>query len=205
MYCIKLTDENGKTRAGEDSELQWGPGVRHEASGPLAICSNGLHYYQDSISERRAIALALLRNPADANFANPHAWRCVPAGEVVVDTLKCCSRGLTTVEGVSLPVVTTEQRVEVAIRCALAVCEDGAWRAWAENWLNGTDRTAAAARAAWAAARAAAEAAAWAAEWAAEWAAAAAAAAAARAAMAAMAAGVDVSAIAGEVFYRNDE
>ena len=56
---------------------------------------------------------------------------------------------------IEAPVVSTEQRVEFAIRCAMFVYEEVAWTTWANGWLNGGDRTAAA--------EAAAEAEAWAA------------------------------------------
>jgi hypothetical protein len=55
-----------------------------------------------------------------------------------------------------LPAITTTQRVAVAIMCAVAVHSDPIFCAWAQKWLSGEDRSAAAARAAWAAARAAA-------------------------------------------------
>ena len=55
-----------------------------------------------------------------------------------------------------MPVLTMEQRVEIAIQCALHDCKDRYFTSdnftrWAERWLDGTDRSAAAA--AWAAAR----------------------------------------------------
>jgi hypothetical protein len=42
---------------------------------------------------------------------------------------------------VKLPDITLEQRVEFAIRCAMVIYEDKDWLKWANNWLNGTDRT----------------------------------------------------------------
>ena len=198
MPCIKLTDQDGRTRPGHPEETQWGPGVHHEAEGPLKLCENGLHYYPEGL------AVAILCNPGDANLANPRAWRCVPDGEVLEGDLKACARGLTTVEEAVLPVVTTEQRIEVAIRCALVVCDEPGFRRWAEGWLSGADRTAEAAEEAWAAAWAAAAWAAAEAAWAA-WAAAAAEEAwAAKAAGAAALAGADVAAIAESVFYRGE-
>ena len=32
--CVKLTDQDGRTRPGHPEETQWGPGVRHEVEGP---------------------------------------------------------------------------------------------------------------------------------------------------------------------------
>ena len=61
-----------------------------------------------------------------------------------------------TVREIPMPVLTTEQRVEIAIQCALYDCKKRYFTSdnfirWAERWLDGTDRSAAAA--AWAAAR----------------------------------------------------
>ena len=56
---------------------------------------------------------------------------------------------------------TTTQRVAFGLLCAMEVCADKEWRTWAENWLNGKDRSiesawavAAESRAEWVAARA---------------------------------------------------
>ena len=45
-----------------------------------------------------------------------------------------------------MPVVSLEQRIRFAILCARAVYREPGWCAWAEAWLTGADRTAAAAR-----------------------------------------------------------
>jgi len=67
-----------------------------------------------------------------------------------------------------MPVLTMEQRVEIAIQCALHDCKDRYFTSdnftrWAERWLDGTDRSAAAA--AWSAARETG----WEASWDAAW------------------------------------
>ena len=53
---------------------------------------------------------------------------------------------LTTVERVDMPRVTRDQAIRFGIGCAASVCEDAAWRDWAARWLDGTDRSAGAAR-----------------------------------------------------------
>jgi hypothetical protein len=172
MKLYKLTDENGMTWG----RTQWGEGVTHEATGPMdaPLCSNGwIHAYEHPL-------LAVLLNPIHADFDKPRLWEA--EGEIGLrdGQLKCGCRKLTTVRELSVPKMTTEQRVKFAILCAKTVEKGVAWNAWADGWLNGKDRSEeaaaawaaeaaeAAARAAWAAA---AEAAAWAAEataWAAE-------------------------------------
>jgi hypothetical protein len=102
-----------------------------------------------------------------------------------------------------LPKLTTIQRVEIGIRCALTVCKDDKFRTWAENWLSGEDRSA---ESAWMAARAAeTESEKWAAmaaDWA-EWEVAARASARASA-RAVEAAGIDVKLIFAEVLNRGN-
>jgi hypothetical protein len=138
-------------------------------------------------------------NPAHANFRNPRAWVFEPEGEVVSDGTKSgCNTG-TTVAEVNLPDVTSEQRVEVAIRCVLELCPHESWVVWAEKWLSGEDRSRSAADDAAARAVAGRE---WAAAEAAE------AVEAADDASAALAAahsiGVGINKIAASVYYREE-
>jgi hypothetical protein len=205
---IKLTDADGRTK----NETQWGVGVSHRARGDKSqeLCSGGwIHYYEHPV-------VAVLMNPIHGEFDNPIGWECKPGRIIKRDgQLKAGSRSLTTISRVDLPTLTTEQRVTIAIKCALSVYHSAKFSQWAEGWLAGADRSAEAARAAakaaaWAseaaagaagtAARAAAEAA-WAARaaWASEAAAWASEAAAETAWAAARAADFDLIAICEEV------
>jgi hypothetical protein len=40
-----------------------------------------------------------------------------------------------------VPEFSTNQRIWFAIQCALAVCDEPIFVSWAENWINGTDRS----------------------------------------------------------------
>jgi hypothetical protein len=147
MKLFKLTNAEGKTRPGERNECQWGPGVTRRGTGKGELCSEGyIHAYEHPL-------LAVLLNPIHADYEDPILWEC--EGEVALrdGQLKCGCVELTTVRQVELPVVTTEQRVKFGILCALEVCQEPGFVEWANKWLNGEDRTeAAAARAAaWAA------------------------------------------------------
>ena len=181
MKLYKLTDEQGRTRAGEDNELTWAVGVAHKTAGTgTRLCTaDVIHAYEHPL-------IAVLMNPVHAMF-NPAKMRLfVAEGEIVAreGELKCGVHALEIVEEIPVPTLTTEQRVKFAILCAKCVCTDVAWNAWADKWLSSDDRSAEAAEAtAWAA-----EATAWAAE------AAAAAWAAAEAAEAAWAAALAVEA-----------
>lgn len=148
----KLTRQDNTTNGGNTS-LIWGAGVSHTATGQgTRLCSaDVIHAYTHPL-------LAVLLNPIHANYENPRLWRC--EGEIVADDhgLKVGVKTLTTIEEITLPVVTTEQRVKFAILCAKQVCKDPKWNEWADKWLSGEDRSeeaaaeaAAVAEAAWAA------------------------------------------------------
>jgi len=139
MPYYKLTDAKGQTHGG----TQWGPGVRHEATGKgTGLCSDGwIHCYPDKY-------LAVLRNPCDAQFKNPQCWLFEPEGESLIESLKCGFQAGTTVKRVPLPRFTTNQKVVFAILCAKASPDwqgKAAWNTWADKWLSGEDRTVSAA------------------------------------------------------------
>jgi hypothetical protein len=172
---IKLTDQNNQTYGA----TTWGEGVTHKARGERGqgLCSSEwIHFYEHPL-------VAVLMNPIQGKFNDPIGWECKPGRIIERDGLKAGARILTTIRRVDLPELSTNQRVEIAIRCALSVYAAASFVKWANAWIDGSDRTQAAARAA----RAAAEATAWSAEatWAAAEAARAAAWAAAEAARAA--------------------
>jgi hypothetical protein len=179
----KLTDQDKRTHGG----YQWALGEDRTAPGDGPLCSAAwLHAYTDPL-------LAVLLNPIHADILSPRLFECDGDVGATDHGLKVgCTRLRLTCE-IPVPEITTAQRVRFGILCAWEVCDDPAWRRWAEAWLSGADRNQAAAEAAgWAAAqsaageRTAAERAAWA--EAAGWAAAEAAARAAAAWVAAEAA-----------------
>ena len=138
----KLTTQENTTHGG----CLWGDGVTHTADGNGALCSDHwVHAYTHPL-------LAVLLNPIHGNFANPKLWECEgDVGKSDYGLKVGCTR-LTTLREIALPVVTLEQRIRFGIGCAWAVCTNEHWRTWASMWLDGTDRT-------WAAAEAAAKAA----------------------------------------------
>ena len=145
----KLTDEQGRTRAGEDNELTWAVGVAHKTAGTgTRLCTaDVIHAYEHPL-------IAVLMNTVHA-MLNPATMRLfVAEGEIVAreGELKCGVHALKIVEEIPVPTLTTEQRAKFAILCAKQVCKNATWNAWADKWLSSDDRSA---RAAWAAARAA--------------------------------------------------
>ena len=139
MKAYKLTDEHGQT----NDNTQWGPNVSHTATGDgKYLCSNGwIHFYTHPL-------LAVLMNPAHANFSKPRLWEAESSGEELHEQLKSGSKTLTTVRELPLPEVSKTQRIAFGILCAKEVCKHKAWNAWADKWLSGEDRTKASACAA---------------------------------------------------------
>src|SRR5208283_2502037 len=172
----KLTNRDMTTYVG----FRWEIGKQATASGKGDLCGPGwLHCYSDPL-------LAVLLNPIHANIENPRLFRAEAGGKSKHDQgLKSGYTKMTLVEEIPVPDVTTEQRVRFGILCSTKVYNDPTYTSWAEGWLSGKERSAAAADAASVSAGAA-RAAAWAA-----WAAA----RAARASRAVLAAGAAARAV----------
>lgn len=162
----KLTHANKITR----SDCKWDEGVTNSAPGTGELCTSGwIHVYTDPL-------LGVFLDPMHGDFGpNALMWRCECWGASKDDY--GCKEGwqyVRTVEHIPLPVITTEQRVEIAIRTSLELPQSDAYIAWANRWLDGKDHSQGAVRAAaGAAAQSAApwSAAAWAVEagWSAAW------------------------------------
>ena len=159
----KLTTRDRTTYCG----FQWVVGEWVKTDGNGELCSEHWTHWYDSPE------VASFMNPAHAHVNDPICWRGETRGKRLDDHgLKCGVTEGRILEQIPLPEITSGQRAEIAIRCALAVCKEPTFTRWAQSWLDGSDRSASAAWAAWAAASAAwaawaaasaAEAAAWAA------------------------------------------
>jgi hypothetical protein len=106
--------------------------------------------------------LAVIFNPIHANIRKPKLFEIQVDGICNNDGLKFASKSQTLIKEISLPEISLEQKIEFAIKVAKLVYKNGSWNSWADKWLDGSDRTVAAADAAHAAADAAADAAAYA-------------------------------------------
>lgn len=137
----KLVDEHGYTRKGQKGETYWLDGQDKIALGHREelYTPDAIHYYDHPL-------LAILFNPIHAGIANPRL--------IVIQIDKCLARdGLKGgckkaryIKEIDLPLIGMEQRVEFAIRISLKYYKNYAYNKWAKNWLNGKNRTAAAAR-----------------------------------------------------------
>ena len=60
--------------------------------------------------------------------------------KMISDVTRCAAKSVTTGKEIPIPEITIEQRVEIAIRCALKVHPEPEFVAWANKWLSGEDR-----------------------------------------------------------------
>lgn len=132
MMVFKLTDGNMRTY----NRCQWVLGEWHETSGNGDLCSSGwLHHYSRPL-------LAVLLNPIHAGFNAPRLFEAEAAwGHLIDDGVKGGSTRLRLLRELPVPDVTTEQRVRLAILCALEIYSEPRFEKWAHGWLSGTDRT----------------------------------------------------------------
>ena len=137
MLKYKLTDQYNTTYG----NTKWGISVTHETSGDGELCGFGwLHYYHSP-------ELAVLLNPMHACIVNPKLWEVEATGIHKNDNgLKSGCTKITTIREIPLPEFSIEQKIKFGILCALQVYKDEKFMTWSVNWLNGTDRSGAAAR-----------------------------------------------------------
>lgn len=137
---VKLTDTEGCTHGG----MQWGPGVRHRVRWRGKLCAPGVLHAYEGITVRDALALALMMDPIQAGYGpQGRAWVCVWRGRLrISDSTKSGFASLMTVQEIIVPMVPAKRRVQAAIRVSLEVCAQPWYVAWAEGWLDGSDRSA---------------------------------------------------------------
>jgi hypothetical protein len=152
MKHVKITDSKGQTK----NQTQWGGNITHKATGEgNVLCSDGvLHGYYDEY-------VAVFMNPIHGDY-DPKTMQLWEAKGVKVadDGTKLGFKKQTTIKQIPIPVITMEQRTEIAIRIAMLKYKEKSFTKWAEGWISNKNRTESAA---WSAARSAwsAESAAW--------------------------------------------
>jgi len=132
----KVTDENSRTFGG----CQWGPGHEHMARGGGKLCSaRWLHAYPTEL------VAAFLHYCHRDYGPRPILWEAdADIGKRDGELKLGCTR-LKTIRPIAWPDISAAARVRAAILCARRVCRVPRWLAWADAWLDGTDRTTASA------------------------------------------------------------
>ena len=129
--CKLMRDDN---TTGIANRLHWGEGVNNRIFkyGYELRTNQVIHFYD---------------HPLQATFFSPiHVTDYTKLREVthyskmVSDGTKCAAKSVTTGKEIPIPEITIEQRVEIAIRCALKVHPEPEFVAWANKWLSGEDR-----------------------------------------------------------------
>ena len=118
----------------------WGEGVSHEALGYGELCGPGwIHAYEDA-------TLGMMMNPVHADFNPFVVWEA--EGEIGIrdGQFKCGTKLLTTLRIIKPIRPTMINRVAFGILCGKAIYTGPKWNDWADRWLDGTDRTAKAAK-----------------------------------------------------------
>jgi len=116
---------------------RWGRGVTNTKTGEgWKLCASDLfHYYEHPL-------LASFFDSVHGKFGESATLRtCKPQGRIVSDGTKRGAKTITTGNKIKLPVITTEQRVEIAIRVSLLLEQTEEYTTWANKWLDGTDRS----------------------------------------------------------------
>ena len=128
----KLTDENQCTYKG----FKWEKNKWYKTNGTGPLCTAGwLHCYSDPL-------LGMFLNPIHANFKNPKVWKVEVKGESITDIgLKEGWTKMRLLEEVSVPQISTEQRIRFAILCAKVVYKEEKWNTWVDDVLSRKDYT----------------------------------------------------------------
>jgi len=118
------------------NDTKWVLNEQKKTSGEGQLCNSGwLHCYTSPL-------LAILLNPIHANITNPKLFKCEVEGKCLEDNgLKEGWTMMRIIEEIEIPQLTPVNKAAFGILCALEVYKDKKWIKWANNWLNGKDRS----------------------------------------------------------------
>jgi hypothetical protein len=139
MKRYKLLDTDMKSH----NECKWEIGVpKHIDTPGNELCSNQVFHYYYSPEE------AVLFNPIHGNYNPARLFEVEIDAEIASDGIKGGCKRMTLVRELPLPEIALEKKVAFTIHCVKQVYTEKTWTLWADNWLCGKNRTAAAAYAA---------------------------------------------------------
>lgn len=136
MKAYKLTDPSGKTY----EDMLWEIGKTNVAKGKGSrLCTDAvLHAYRSPL-------LAAFFNPIHVGFESPRLFEISCSQVIADDGTKIGTKQQTPVCELPVPHISTNQRVCAAI-LIVRPRASMAFNDWAENWLDGSDRSVAAAQ-----------------------------------------------------------
>jgi len=119
------------------NNFQWEIGKEYTIDKPgNEMCSKQVfHCYNNPL-------LAEFMMPLHISFIVDYDLYKIEVPEFVNDDgLKFVSKSQKVIEKIERPIITAEQRTEIAIRVAKLNCKNKNWNEWAYKWLTGEDRT----------------------------------------------------------------
>lgn len=136
----KITTQDNKTRKNLSNETTWGEGVTHEVGDILLsdyenkLCTRAyIHAYENP-------CIAVLMNCQHANIEYPKLWLAEGFGDMLCDgDLKCGVKKLTTIKQIDFPIISDEQKIEIAIHSVMTAYRDivDGFTELCKAWLNG--------------------------------------------------------------------
>jgi hypothetical protein len=120
-----------------------------EIGVPITIAKKGVRMCSDQVLHcYNHPLLAVIFNSIHADIFNPKLFEISVDKIVNTDGLKFASKSQTLIKEISLPEITSKQKIEFAIKVAKLVYKNESWNSWADDWLSGEDCSQNSARAA---------------------------------------------------------
>ena len=132
IYC-KWVSENMTTR----NNTHWEIGVPNECSGQnyIQLCQEGVFHY----NHHPLLAVMFKYSHGCDNYTK--LYEIKPQGVIVEGWDKSGSTILTLIKELEIPKINRFHKAAFAILCSLSFCKDQIYIDWANNWLNGKDRS----------------------------------------------------------------
>jgi hypothetical protein len=114
--------------------------TKWEIGTPITIAKEGVEMCSDQVLHcYNHPVLAVVFNPIHASIYNPKLFEIEVDKIVATDGLKFASKSQTLIREISLPEITTKQKIEFAIKVAKLVYKGKSWNSWANDWLSRED------------------------------------------------------------------
>ena len=133
-YAYKLVSQDMTTYNDTQWKLMEAKEIDKNIKGNKLCSTDVFHCYESP-------ELAVFMNPSHAGFATPRLFKARCTKIVTDDKTKQGTKKMTLIKELKLPIITNEQRIHIAIVCALLVYKEPNFIVWAEGWLTKKDRS----------------------------------------------------------------